>query len=158
MWLTPNLKFFAAVNDRHLSPPKARSLPRSPPHRSHPENLMLTQKNCIGWIITHWKGVKMVEADFRFFLCTWVFYGTVNLSDQFEKRLWFTFSTFYRRCVIIQCGSCTGLVLVLVLTWSQPLKVLVLSQFWSWSGLGLSGLDYKTNICMTLLAKAVLYM
>ena len=76
-----------------------------------------------------------------------VFYGNVDLSDQFEECLWFACSTFYRKCVM-QCGTRTGLVLVLtrsrpalvlvltrsrpalvlVLTWSRPLKVLVLSR------------------------------
>ena len=75
------------------------------------------------------------------------FYGNVDLSDQFEECLWFACSTFYRKCVM-QCGTRTGLVLVLtrsrpalvlvltrsrpalvlVLTWSRPLKVLVLSR------------------------------
>ena len=113
------------------------------------------------------------------------FYGNVDLSDQFEECLWFSCSTFYRKCVM-QCGTRTGLVLVLtrsrpalvlvltrsrpalvlVLTWSRPLKVLVLSRsrytlvlVMTWSRFRWSWLQhccrYRVQLCQFALSFAI---
>lgn len=63
-----------------------------------------------------------------------------HFSGQYQCR-WFAGATFY-------CVSCSvGLALHLVLTRSQPLKVLVFSG--SWLGLSSSGLNYNINSCYT---------
>ena len=74
---------------------------------------------------TNSMAIKEVNEERIILFSVGFFMGMWILSDQFEECLWFACSTFYRKCVM-QCGTRTGL--VLVLTRSRPALVLVLTR------------------------------